>query len=170
MKITMIGTGYVGLVTGTCFAESGNDVICLDVDVRKVNLLKGGGVPIYEPGLEELVRRNAAAGRLKFTTDYAEAISSAQCIFICVGTPQDHSGAADLKYVQSAAEQMAPYLRDNAVVVCKSTVPVGTNRKVAGWISAKTTTRFRIASNPEFLKEGACHRRLHQTRSRGRGC
>ena len=155
MKITMIGTGYVGLVTGTCFAESGNDVICLDVDVRKVNLLKGGGVPIYEPGLEELVRRNAAAGRLKFTTDYAEAISSAQCIFICVGTPQDHSGAADLKYVQSAAEQMAPYLRDNAVVVCKSTVPVGTNRKVAGWISARTSTRFRIASNPEFLKEGA---------------
>jgi UDPglucose 6-dehydrogenase len=155
LKITMIGTGYVGLVTGTCFAESGNDVICLDVDVRKVNLLKGGGVPIYEPGLEELVRRNAAAGRLKFTTDYAEAISSAQCIFICVGTPQDHSGAADLKYVQSAAEQMAPYLRDNAVVVCKSTVPVGTNRKVAGWISAKTITRFRIASNPEFLKEGA---------------
>jgi len=151
----MIGTGYVGLVTGTCFAESGNDVICLDVDVRKVNLLKSGGVPIYEPGLEELVRRNAVAGRLRFTTDYAEAISSAQCIFICVGTPQDQSGAADLKYVQAAAEQMAPYLRDNAVVICKSTVPVGTNRQVAGWISAKTSTRFRIASNPEFLKEGA---------------
>jgi len=151
----MIGTGYVGLVTGTCFAESGNDVICLDVDVRKVNLLKSGGVPIYEPGLEELVRRNAVAGRLRFTTDYAEAISSAQCIFICVGTPQDQSGAADLKYVQAAAEQMAPYLRDNAVVICKSTVPVGTNRQVASWISAKTSTRFRIASNPEFLKEGA---------------
>jgi UDPglucose 6-dehydrogenase len=151
----MIGTGYVGLVTGTCFAESGNDVVCLDVDARKVNLLKSGGVPIYEPGLEELVRRNSAAGRLKFTTDYAEAIGSAQCIFICVGTPQDQSGAADLKYVQAAAEQMAPHLRDNAVVVCKSTVPVGTNRKVAGWISARTSTRFRIASNPEFLKEGA---------------
>ncbi|HCP13527.1 MAG TPA: UDP-glucose 6-dehydrogenase [Planctomycetaceae bacterium] len=155
MKITMIGTGYVGLVTGTCFAESGNDVVCLDVDVRKVNLLKSGGVPIYEPGLEELVRRNAAAGRLRFTTDYAEAIGNAQCVFICVGTPQDQSGAADLKYVQSAAEQMAPHLRDNAVVVCKSTVPVGTNRRVAGWISSKTSTRFRIASNPEFLKEGA---------------
>ena len=94
MKITMIGTGYVGLVTGTCFAESGNDVICLDVDARKVNLLKSGGVPIYEPGLEELVRRNAAAGRLRFTTDYAEAIGSAQCIFICVGTPQDRSAKA----------------------------------------------------------------------------
>ncbi len=155
MKITMIGTGYVGLVTGTCFAESGNDVTCLDVDARKVALLNNGGVPIYEPGLEELVKRNAAAGRLLFTTNYQEAISTAQCVFICVGTPQDESGAADLKYVQSAAESMAPYLMRNAVVVCKSTVPVGTNRRVAAWIKAKTETPFRIASNPEFLKEGA---------------
>lgn len=155
MKITMIGTGYVGLVTGTCFAESGNDVTCLDVDQRKVDLLNRGGVPIYEPGLEELVKRNAAAGRLLFTTSYEDAISSAQCVFICVGTPQDESGAADLKYVQSAAECMAPFLADNAVVVCKSTVPVGTNRRVAAWIRAKTDTQFRIASNPEFLKEGA---------------
>jgi UDPglucose 6-dehydrogenase len=155
MKITMIGTGYVGLVTGTCFAESGNDVTCLDVDAAKVKLLNDGGVPIYEPGLEELVRRNAAAGRLTFTTQYDEAISNAKCIFICVGTPQDDSGAADLRYVQAAAENMAPYLRDGAVVVCKSTVPVGTNRRVADWIRAKTDTKFHIASNPEFLKEGA---------------
>jgi UDPglucose 6-dehydrogenase len=155
MKITMIGTGYVGLVTGTCFAESGNDVTCLDVDAAKVKLLNDGGVPIYEPGLEELVRRNAAAGRLKFTTRYDEAISSAKCIFICVGTPQDDSGAADLRYVQAAAENLAPYLRDGAVVVSKSTVPVGTNRRVAEWIRAKTNTKFHIASNPEFLKEGA---------------
>ncbi len=155
MKITMIGTGYVGLVTGTCFAESGNDVTCLDVDIRKVKLLNDGGVPIYEPGLEELVKRNAAAGRLTFTTSYQNAISSAQCVFICVGTPQDETGAADLRYVQSAAENMAPFLTENAVVVCKSTVPVGTNRRVAAWIKAKTNTTFSIASNPEFLKEGA---------------
>ena len=155
MKITMIGTGYVGLVTGTCFAESGNDVTCLDVDSRKVQLLNDGGVPIYEPGLEELVKRNAAAGRLTFTTSYEDAIPSAQCVFICVGTPQDESGAADLRYVQSAAESMAPYLNANAVVVCKSTVPVGTNRRVAAWIKAKTDTAFSMASNPEFLKEGS---------------
>ena len=155
MKITMIGTGYVGLVTGTCFAESGNDVTCLDVDSRKVQLLNDGGVPIYEPGLEELVKRNAAAGRLTFTTSYEDAIPSAQCVFICVGTPQDESGAADLRFVQSAAESMAPYLNANAVVVCKSTVPVGTNRRVAAWIQAKTDTAFSMASNPEFLKEGS---------------
>lgn len=155
MKVTMIGTGYVGLVTGTCFAESGNDVTCLDVDQKKVDLLNGGGIPIYEPGLTELVRRNSESGRLKFTTDYAQAIPGSKCIFICVGTPQDESGAADLKYVQSAAEQMAPYLDKDAVVICKSTVPVGTNRKVRGWIQAKTDTPFYSASNPEFLKEGA---------------
>jgi UDPglucose 6-dehydrogenase len=151
----MIGTGYVGLVTGTCFAESGNDVTCLDVDAGKVELLNRGGVPIYEPGLAELVRRNAAAGRLKFTTSVQDAVTGARCVFICVGTPQDQSGAADLKYVKSAAESMAPYLREGAIVICKSTVPVGTNRQVARWISALTSTRFLIASNPEFLKEGA---------------
>lgn len=155
MKITIIGTGYVGLVTGTCFAESGNDVICLDVDAQKIDLLNSGGVPIYEPGLEELIRRNAAAGRLRFTTNCEDAIRHVQCVFICVGTPQDDSGAADLRYVQAAAESMAPFLRPDAIVVCKSTVPVGTNRKVAEWIRAKTDTPFHIASNPEFLKEGA---------------
>ncbi len=155
MKITMIGTGYVGLVTGTCFAESGNDVTCLDVDARKVDLLNSGGVPIYEPGLEELVKRNTASGRLKFTTNYEEAISRAKCVFICVGTPQDDTGAADLKYVRAAAEKMAPFLKSDAIVICKSTVPVGTNRKVAEWIRALTPAKFHIASNPEFLKEGA---------------
>ena len=150
MKIAMIGTGYVGLVTGTCFAESGNDVTCLDVDAAKVSLLRGGGVPIYEPGLEELVRRNSAAGRLKFTTSVAEAVVGAKCIFICVGTPQDANGAADLRYVQAAAEGMAAYLSDGAIVICKSTVPVGTNRQVAKWISAQTSTRFLIASNLSF--------------------
>ena len=155
MKVTMIGTGYVGLVTGTCFAESGNDVYCLDVDQSKVDLLNGGGIPIYEPGLTELVRRNADAGRLKFTTDYAEAISDAKCVFICVGTPQDENGAADLKYVQSAAEQMAPHLTPGTIVICKSTVPVGTNRRVRGWVEGVSDTQFYSASNPEFLKEGA---------------
>lgn len=151
----MIGTGYVGLVTGTCFAESGNDVICLDVDENKVQQLQNGEIPIYEPGLEELVRRNTASGRLSFTTSYEEAISAAKCVFICVGTPQDEDGAADLKYVRSAAEQMAPHLKPGTVVVCKSTVPIGTNRQVREWIEAKTDTPFYSASNPEFLKEGA---------------
>lgn len=155
MKITMIGTGYVGLVTGTCFAESGNDVTCLDVDTKKVQLLRSGGVPIYEPGLEELVRRNAASGRLKFSTSYEESIRDSQCVFICVGTPQDENGAADLKYVRSAAESMAPHLKSGAIVICKSTVPVGTNRRVAEWIRSKTNIKFFSASNPEFLKEGA---------------
>ncbi len=155
MKITMIGTGYVGLVTGTCFAESGNDVVCLDVDANKVKLLNEGGIPIYEPGLAELVKRNADSGRLKFSTNYEESIRDAKCVFICVGTPQDEQGAADLKYVRSAAEGMAPFLKPGAVVICKSTVPVGTNRKVAEWIQASTSVRFHIASNPEFLKEGA---------------
>jgi len=155
MDITMIGTGYVGLVTGTCFAESGNDVICLDVDDAKIERLQNGELPMYEPGLEELVCRNSESGRLRFTTNYAEAISAAKCVFICVGTPQDHDGAADLRYVQSAAEQMAPHLRPGTVVICKSTVPVGTNRLVRKWIEAKTDTPFYSASNPEFLKEGA---------------
>ena len=155
MKITMIGTGYVGLVTGTCFAESGNDVTCIDVDQSKVDRLNQGEIPIYEPGLTELVLRNSKSGRLKFTTDYAAGIKDAKCIFICVGTPQTDDGSADLKYVQSACESMAPHLAEDAVVTVKSTVPVGTNRKVANWISACTDTKVRYASNPEFLKEGA---------------
>jgi UDPglucose 6-dehydrogenase len=155
MQIVMIGTGYVGLVTGTCFAESGNDVVCLDVDQAKVNRLRAGEIPIYEPGLTELVTRNARAGRLRFTTDYAEAIPQARCVFICVGTPQSDDGAADLRYVESACREMAPHLAEGVVVVVKSTVPVGTNRKVAGWIREGTSRTVHFASNPEFLKEGA---------------
>ncbi|HUG91066.1 MAG TPA: UDP-glucose/GDP-mannose dehydrogenase family protein [Planctomycetaceae bacterium] len=155
MRLVMIGTGYVGLVTGTCFAESGNDVICLDVDRSKIDGLRAGEIPIYEPGLTELVTRNADAGRLRFTTSYAEAIPQAECVFICVGTPQSDDGAADLKYVESACRDMAPHLPDGAVVVVKSTVPVGTNRKVAGWIREGTDRAVQFASNPEFLKEGA---------------
>lgn len=155
MKVTMIGTGYVGLVTGTCFAESGNDVTCLDIDENKVARLNDGEIPIYEPGLTELVKRNSKAGRLKFTTDYAVAIQGAKCIFICVGTPQTADGSANLSYIQSAAESMAPHIDEDAIVIVKSTVPVGTNRKVAGWLQAKTQTKVHFASNPEFLKEGA---------------
>ncbi|MEX2286991.1 MAG: UDP-glucose/GDP-mannose dehydrogenase family protein [Planctomycetaceae bacterium] len=155
MKVVMIGTGYVGLVTGTCLAESGNDVICVDIDQKKVERLKRGDIPIYEPGLSELVERNAKASRLKFTTSYAEAVPNARCVFIAVGTPQRDDGSADLKYVQEAAYQMAPHLAPNAVVIIKSTVPVGTNRKVQAWIREKTGRDVDMASNPEFLKEGA---------------
>ena len=155
MKVVMIGTGYVGLVTGTCFAESGNDVTCIDIDEQKINQLCNGEVPIYEPGLTELVLRNSKAGRLNFTTDYAAAIPSAQCIFICVGTPQKDDGSSNLEYVQDASNRMAAHLSENAVVVVKSTVPVGTNRKVAGWLREKTNREVDVASNPEFLKEGA---------------
>jgi len=155
MKLTTIGAGYVGLVTGTCFAESGNDVTCLDVDTSKIDRLNQGQIPIYEPGLTELVLRNSKAGRLTFSSRYEDAIPESRCILICVGTPQDDDGAADLKYVQSASEQMAPLLAEGAIVVVKSTVPVGTNRRVAGWIRGKTDTPVHFASNPEFLKEGA---------------
>lgn len=151
----MIGTGYVGLVSGTCFAESGNDVMCVDVDQAKVDGLNNGKIPIYEPGLTELVLRNSKAGRLKFTTNYEEGIKGAKCIFICVGTPQTDDGSANLSYVQSACESMAPHLDEGAVIIVKSTVPVGTNRKVSGWVTAKTDTKVHFASNPEFLKEGA---------------
>lgn len=163
MKVVMIGTGYVGLVTGTCFSEYGNSVVCLDVDARKVDRLNHGEVPIYEPGLEELISRNVKAGRLKFTTNYAETIPGARCVFICVGTPtkpaRDESdpdwGAADLKYVEASARAMAPHLDRDAVVVVKSTVPVGTNRLVAGILKDATGSDVDVASNPEFLKEGA---------------
>ncbi|MBW3539317.1 MAG: UDP-glucose/GDP-mannose dehydrogenase family protein [Planctomycetes bacterium] len=154
MKIAMIGTGYVGLVTGTCFAESGNDVVCIDVDREKVERLDRGEIPIYEPGLEELVERNVRARRLRFSTDY-EQLAGVRVVFICVGTPQSDDGRADLRYVQECSRQMAPHLREGAIVVVKSTVPVGTNRKVAGWIRELTDRRIEFASNPEFLKEGA---------------
>jgi UDPglucose 6-dehydrogenase len=159
MKIAMIGTGYVGLVTGTCLADSGNDVTCVDVDQSKIERLEHGEVPIYEPGLAELIERNAAAGRLRFTTQTAEAVRSARLVFLAVGTPMSdgphNRGAADLRYVWSAVEQLAPHLPPDAIVVIKSTVPVGTNAKVHARLRELTGRVCDVASNPEFLKEGA---------------
>ncbi len=155
MNITVIGTGYVGLVTGTCFAESGNTVTCLDIDPKKIELLRAGGIPIYEPGLEELVRRNAREGRLAFTTSYAEAMKGPQVVFIAVGTPPGETGEADLTYVLQAAAELAKNLRQYTVVVNKSTVPVGSADRVAEVVRQHTTQPFDVVSNPEFLKEGA---------------
>jgi UDPglucose 6-dehydrogenase len=151
----MIGTGYVGLVTGTCFAESGNEVVCVDIDEAKIAGLRRGEIPIYEPGLTELVLRNSQAGRLTFTTNYAEAIPSAQCVFIAVGTPQGDDGSANLSGIRAVAAALAPHLAEGTVVVTKSTVPVGANREVGRIIREKTDRTIHIASNPEFLKEGA---------------
>ncbi len=155
MKIAVVGTGYVGLVTGTCFAESGHEVRCIDVDLKKVELLKGGGVPIYEPGLEELVRRNAKERRLTFTTSYAEGIPGADVVFIAVGTPPGETGEADLSYVLAAAKDIGKHLSGYAVVVNKSTVPVGSADRVAEVLRGATKQPFDVVSNPEFLKEGA---------------
>lgn len=154
MRIVMIGTGYVGLVTGTCFADSGNDVVCVDIDQKKVERLQKGDIPIYEPGLSEMVSRNVAQGRLKFTTQVAECVPTANCVFLAVGTPQSEDGSADLKYLFSAVDSIAPHLNQSVVVVVKSTVPVGTNRKVANRLQELTGRPVDVASNPEFLKEG----------------
>ncbi|HET7261842.1 MAG TPA: UDP-glucose/GDP-mannose dehydrogenase family protein [Casimicrobiaceae bacterium] len=160
MKITMIGTGYVGLVTGTCLAEVGNDVLCLDVDTRKIEMLRSGGVPIHEPGLEPMIRRNVAAGRLAFTTDIDAAVGHAAVQFIAVGTPPDEDGSADMQYVLQAARNIGRRMVEWTLVVDKSTVPVGTADRVRETIAAELTARgvdvpFAVASNPEFLKEGA---------------
>lgn len=160
MKITIIGTGYVGLVTGACLAELGNDVFCLDVDARKIAILNDGGIPIHEPGLEEIVARNRAAGRLKFSTDVAQSVVHGDIQFIAVGTPPDEDGSADLQYVVSAARNIGKHMNGFKVVVDKSTVPVGTADKVRLAILAELdaramTTTFSVVSNPEFLKEGA---------------
>ena len=155
MRIAIIGTGYVGLVAGTCFADSGNDVTCVDIDTRKIALLQQGEVPLYEPGLEELIRRNVRERRLSFSTDVATAVGPAQVVFIAVGTPEGESGDADLKYVLAAAEQIGRALRQYTVVVDKSTVPVGTADKVRTAIARHTRVEFDVVSNPEFLKEGA---------------
>ncbi|QDT38049.1 UDP-glucose dehydrogenase family protein [Stratiformator vulcanicus] len=155
MKITVIGTGYVGLVTGTCLADSGQDVTCLDIDEGKIERLNAGEIPIYEPGLTELVTRNHAAKRLTFTTDYAASIPSARCVFIAVGTPQGDDGSANLSGLWAVVETIAPLLAENAIVVIKSTVPVGTNRKTAARLAELTGRNVDVASNPEFLKEGA---------------
>src|SRR5262245_31168605 len=155
MKICILGTGYVGLVAGTCFADSGNDVTCVDVDAAKIDLLRRGELPIYEPGLEELVRRSAREGRLTFTTDAAEAIAGAEVTFIAVGTPPGESGDADVQHVLAAARQIGQALRRYAVVVAKSTVPVGTADRIREEIASVTGVEFDVVSNPEFLKEGA---------------
>ncbi len=160
MKITMIGTGYVGLVTGACFAEVGNDVLCVDVDARKIAILDEGGVPIHEPGLEPMVRRNVAAGRLRFTTDIDASVAHGTLQFIAVGTPPDEDGSADMQYVIAAARSIGRRMQGPKIVVDKSTVPVGTADRVRAAIAEELSTRgvdlpFAVASNPEFLKEGA---------------
>ncbi len=155
MKIAVIGTGYVGLVTGTCFAESGNEVTCVDKVASKIAMLHRGEVPIYEPGLAELVRRNSRDGRLHFTTDLAEAVVEAELVFIAVGTPQGDDGGADLSGVWAVGEEIARALDSHKVVVIKSTVPVGTNAELARRMAAVTDVPFDVANNPEFLKEGA---------------
>jgi UDPglucose 6-dehydrogenase len=155
MKISVIGTGYVGLVTGTCLAESGNDVICMDIDKKKIGMLNSGNVPIYEPGLEELIKRNVAHGRLSFTADMSRAVRSSSVIFIAVGTPPGMDGSADLKYVLSAAKEIARYMNGYKIIVNKSTVPVGTADKVSAAIAGMTKFKFEVVSNPEFLKEGS---------------
>jgi len=154
MKITIVGTGYVGLVTGTCLAETGNDVTCVDCDRRKIDLLRHGEIPIYEPGLAELVERNLAGGRLHFTTDLPAATRDAKFIFLAVGTPPAEDGSVDLAALWAAVEQIAPHLAGEAVVVCKSTVPVGTNAAVAARLKELTGRECDVVSNPEFLKEG----------------
>ena len=155
MKIAVVGTGYVGLVTGTCLAETGNDVTCVDCDQEKVDLLRQGRIPIYEPGLAELVGRNAAAGRLRFTTDLVAAAKPARLIFLAVGTPSADDGSVDLSALQAVVDEVAPYLAADAIVVLKSTVPVGTNAAVARRLKELTGRDCHVASNPEFLKEGA---------------
>ncbi len=155
MKIAMVGTGYVGLVTGTCFAESGNEVICIDKDEKKIATLESGGLPIYEPGLLELVQRNRREGRLRFTSDLASAMADASVLFIAVGTPQGEDGAADLSALWAVGDAIAEHAKGPKTIVVKSTVPVGTNRRLAERLATKTTQPMEVASNPEFLKEGA---------------
>ncbi|MDP6370069.1 MAG: UDP-glucose/GDP-mannose dehydrogenase family protein, partial [Planctomycetota bacterium] len=155
MRIAVVGTGYVGLVAGTCFAESGNTVTCIDIDQTKVDNLNEGKVPIYEPGLEELLHRNMRDSRLSFTTDYSQGVPNAQVIFIAVGTPPGEDGGADVKYVLAAARLIAENMSGYTVIVNKSTVPVGTAEKVTQAISEVALHPFDVVSNPEFLKEGA---------------
>jgi UDPglucose 6-dehydrogenase len=160
MKITIIGTGYVGLVTGACLAELGNDVFCLDVDQSKIDILNGGGIPIHEPGLADVVARNRAAGRLKFSTNVVASVAHGEIQFIAVGTPPDEDGSADLQYVVAAARNIGKHMTGFKVVVDKSTVPVGTADKVREAIQSELdgrqdSTTFSVVSNPEFLKEGA---------------
>jgi UDPglucose 6-dehydrogenase len=155
MRIAIIGTGYVGLVVGTCFAENGNRITCVDLDEKKIDGLKNGIIPIYEPGLKELIARNVEEGRLAFTTDTAEAVKKSKVCFIAVGTPPGEDGGADLTYVLNVAREIAQNMDGYRVIVTKSTVPVGTNRLVRETVSKLTDHPFDVVSNPEFLKEGA---------------
>jgi UDPglucose 6-dehydrogenase len=160
MKITVVGTGYVGLVSGACMAEVGNEVLCLDVDAKKIQILEDGGIPIHEPGLLEMVRRNVSAGRLMFTTDIKRAVEFGEVQFIAVGTPPDEDGSADLQYVLDSARNIGKYMNGFKVIVDKSTVPVGTADKVKEAVAIELALRnveipFSVVSNPEFLKEGA---------------
>lgn len=155
MKIAVLGTGYVGLVTGTCLADSGNEVACIDIDQAKIEGLRHGDVPIYEPGLEDLIKRNTAAGRLAFTTDAAGGVGSARVVMVAVGTPEGEGGSADLSILWKAIEGAAPYLRPEAVLVLKSTVPVGTNAEAARRLRELAGRDVDVANNPEFLKQGA---------------
>ncbi|MEO6447063.1 MAG: UDP-glucose/GDP-mannose dehydrogenase family protein [Gemmatimonadaceae bacterium] len=155
MKITVVGSGYVGLVVGACLAETGNDVVCADVDAGKIDALRQNIIPIYEPGLEQLVERNQKPGRLEFTTEVADAIARAEVIFIAVGTPPDEDGSADLRHVLSVAELIGEHMGREVVVVTKSTVPVGTAKRVQDAVARKARHPFHMCSNPEFLKEGA---------------
>jgi UDPglucose 6-dehydrogenase len=155
VKVAVVGTGYVGLVVGACLAETGNDVVCADVDAGKIQNLKANKLPIYEPGLEPIVVRNQREGRLMFTTDVGNAVERSEVIFIAVGTPPEEDGSADLQHVLAVATTIGKHMNATKVVVTKSTVPVGTARKVRAQIAKETTTPFHVCSNPEFLKEGA---------------
>lgn len=153
MKVSVIGTGYVGLVSGTCFAEIGHDVTCIDIDPKKIDMLKAGKSPIYEPGLNELLERNIKSGRLTFSINY-ESVKTADAVFLGVGTPSADDGRADLQYLKAAAIETAKNLKENAIVVIKSTVPVGTSVAIRKLISEHTKVKFHLVNNPEFLKEG----------------
>src|SRR5213592_2511228 len=155
MKIAVVGTGYVGLVVGACLAENGNTVICVDKDKSKIATLKAGRMPIYEPGLEEMVRRNHSEERIRFTTDLPSAVRASEIVFIAVGTPQGEDGSADLQHVLTVARDVGRAMNKYTVVVDKSTVPVGTARRVHATIARETTQPFSVVSNPEFLKQGA---------------
>src|SRR4029079_14547768 len=155
MKIAVVGTGYVGLVLGACLSENGNNVICVDKDQSKIATLEAGRMPIYEPGLEEMVRRNPSEDRLVFTTDLASSVRASQIVFIAVGTPQGEDGSADLQHVLDVARDIGRAIDKYTVIVDKSTVPVGTSKKVQAAIAKETTHPFSVVSNPEFLKQGA---------------
>ena len=154
MNIAVVGTGYVGLVTGTCLAETGNHVTCVDIDAIKVEKMRNGIIPIYEPHLDSLFERNIKQGRLRFTTDLAEAIESAKIIFLALPTPPGEDGSADLSYVLGVADQLGKMLKEYKVIVDKSTVPVGTAEKVHAAIAKNCKVEFDVVSNPEFLREG----------------